>query len=102
MRIGAQLTARATYLGIPSICALSAYAGPACIFQARRVSRRKIRLSKTLTTREEIMKRLIALLMIAGSAMTALAGCNTISGAGEDVSAAGHAVTNTADKSKPN
>jgi len=44
------------------------------------------------------MKRLIALLMIAGSAMTALAGCNTVSGAGQDVSAAGHAVTNSADK----
>jgi len=44
------------------------------------------------------MKRLIALLMIAGSAVTALAGCNTVAGAGQDVSNAGHAVTNSADK----
>jgi predicted small secreted protein len=48
------------------------------------------------------MKRLIALLMIAGAAMTALAGCNTVAGAGQDVTAAGHAVTNSADKNKPN
>jgi predicted small secreted protein len=31
-----------------------------------------------------------------------IAGCNTIAGAGEDVSATGKAVTNAADKSKPN
>jgi predicted small secreted protein len=35
--------------------------------------------------------------------MTAMsvAACNTVAGAGQDVSAAGHAVTNTADSAKP-
>lgn len=37
-----------------------------------------------------------ALIAIAAAAF--LAGCNTIKGAGEDVSAAGSAVTNSADK----
>lgn len=30
-----------------------------------------------------------------------LAGCNTVAGAGEDLSAAGHAITNTAEKVVP-
>jgi len=42
-------------------------------------------------------------LLILFAAMTALsvAACNTVAGAGEDVSSAGHAVTNTADAAKP-
>jgi len=42
-------------------------------------------------------------LFILFAAMTAIsvAACNTVAGAGQDVSAAGHAVTNTADKAKP-
>ncbi|UOO81117.1 entericidin A/B family lipoprotein [Uruburuella testudinis] len=38
------------------------------------------------------------LILTAIAAAAFLAGCNTIAGAGEDVSAAGSAVTNTADK----
>lgn len=44
------------------------------------------------------MTRLIALLLIAGSAVAALAGCNTTAGAGQDISKAGSAITNSADK----
>ncbi|TDV38327.1 putative small secreted protein [Paraburkholderia caballeronis] len=44
------------------------------------------------------MKRYIALLLVVAS--TALAACNTVAGAGEDLSAGGHAVTNSAEKSK--
>lgn len=46
-----------------------------------------------------MMTRLIALLLIAGSA-AALAGCNTMAGAGEDISSGGHAITNSAEKAK--
>jgi predicted small secreted protein len=44
------------------------------------------------------MRKLI-LLMVAAAAMTTAA-CNTVAGAGKDVSAAGHAVTNTATDAK--
>ena len=46
-----------------------------------------------------MMTRLIALLLIAGSA-AALAGCNTMAGAGQDISSGGHAITNSAEKAK--
>ncbi len=41
-------------------------------------------------------------LLILFAAMTAMsvAACNTVAGAGQDVSSAGHAVTGTADKTK--
>jgi len=39
-------------------------------------------------------------MLVAGS--TFLASCNTVAGAGKDVSTAGHAVTNTADDAKKN
>lgn len=45
------------------------------------------------------MTRLIALLLLAGTAMLA-AGCNTMAGAGQDISQGGHALTNEADKAK--
>ncbi|WP_460902497.1 entericidin A/B family lipoprotein [Paraburkholderia jirisanensis] len=45
------------------------------------------------------MTRLIALLLIAGAA-TALSGCNTVSGAGQDISKGGQAISNSADKAK--
>ncbi|MEM5325371.1 entericidin A/B family lipoprotein [Paraburkholderia sp. JHI2823] len=45
------------------------------------------------------MKRMIALFLITAS-MAALAACNTMAGAGEDVSAGGHALTNSAEKAK--
>jgi predicted small secreted protein len=40
------------------------------------------------------MRKLVVL--AASAAMLLVAGCNTIAGAGKDVSAVGHAVTNTA------
>jgi predicted small secreted protein len=46
------------------------------------------------------MKKLIALMALAGI-VVAVAGCNTIEGAGKDVKAAGSAVEKAADKSKP-
>ena len=48
------------------------------------------------TQGELLMTRLIALLLIAGTA--ALAGCNTMAGAGQDISKGGNAITNSADK----
>lgn len=39
-------------------------------------------------------------IMVAIAASMAVSACNTISGAGKDVSAAGHAVTNTAEDVK--
>lgn len=44
------------------------------------------------------MTRLFALLLIAASAT--LAGCNTMAGAGEDISHGGHALTHSADEHK--
>jgi entericidin B len=44
------------------------------------------------------MTRLIALLLIAGTA--ALAGCNTVAGAGQDISKGGNAISNTAEQAK--
>jgi len=45
------------------------------------------------------MRRIFALL--AATAALAVAACNTVEGAGRDVSAAGHAVTDTAADAKP-
>ena len=44
------------------------------------------------------MRKLVSLLLVAG-AMT-VGACNTVEGAGRDVSSAGHAVSKTADKAK--
>ena len=44
------------------------------------------------------MTRLIALLLIAGTA--ALAGCNTMAGAGQDISNGSHDLTNSAEQAK--
>ncbi len=44
------------------------------------------------------MRKIIVLL--AATAALAVAACNTVEGAGRDVSAAGHAVTNTAQDAK--
>jgi predicted small secreted protein len=44
------------------------------------------------------MTRVIALLLIAGTAL--LAGCNTVAGAGEDISKGGQAIHNTAEQAK--
>ncbi|HEX4181272.1 MAG TPA: entericidin A/B family lipoprotein [Caulobacteraceae bacterium] len=40
------------------------------------------------------------LVLAASAAALLIAGCNTIAGAGKDISAAGHAVTNTANDAK--
>ncbi|QQC64158.1 entericidin A/B family lipoprotein [Paraburkholderia ginsengisoli] len=45
------------------------------------------------------MARLIALLLIAGSAAS-LSACNTVAGAGEDISKGGNAISNSAEKAK--
>ncbi|TAL96574.1 MAG: entericidin A/B family lipoprotein [Paraburkholderia sp.] len=45
------------------------------------------------------MTRLIALLLLAGSTMLAT-GCNTVAGAGEDISKGGNAISNSAEKAK--
>lgn len=42
----------------------------------------------------------LTVLTLAGSA-SLLSACNTVAGAGQDVSATGHAVTNSAEKLKP-
>jgi predicted small secreted protein len=46
--------------------------------------------------REPTTRRLIALLLLAGTAT--LAACNTVAGAGQDISKGGHAITNSAEK----
>ncbi len=45
-----------------------------------------------------MVRKILALALVAGGLMTAA--CNTVAGAGKDVSSAGDAVTGAADKSK--
>ncbi len=49
--------------------------------------------------RKGIASAFLALFLLAGAAVT-LSACNTAAGFGEDMSAAGHAVTNSADRAK--
>ena len=42
------------------------------------------------------------LILFAAMGAMSVSACNTVAGAGQDVSAAGHVVTNTADSAKPN
>ncbi|MBU6487844.1 MAG: entericidin A/B family lipoprotein [Burkholderiales bacterium] len=42
------------------------------------------------------MTRLIALVVLGGTVL--LTACNTVAGAGEDISKGGHAITNSAEK----
>ncbi|HZB93908.1 MAG TPA: entericidin A/B family lipoprotein [Stellaceae bacterium] len=49
--------------------------------------------------RKAFASGLLALVVLAGAAMT-LGACNTTAGFGQDVQAAGHAITNSADKVK--
>ena len=44
------------------------------------------------------MRKVIALALVAGGLL--VSACNTVEGAGKDVSSAGNAVSNAADKSK--
>lgn len=39
-------------------------------------------------------------ILLAAAAAVSIAACNTVAGAGQDVAAAGHAVTNTANDAK--
>ena len=62
----------------------------------------RIRLVTAAGTRNlpkgENMTRFVALILIAATAL--LAGCNTVAGAGEDISKGGQAVHNTAEQAK--
>jgi predicted small secreted protein len=49
--------------------------------------------------RKTIAKAFLTVFLLTGAA-TALSACNTTAGAGKDMSAAGHAITNEADKDK--
>jgi predicted small secreted protein len=49
--------------------------------------------------RMRIANSLLAAFLLAGAAIT-VGGCNTTAGVGQDVSATGHAVTNSAEKVK--
>ncbi len=51
-----------------------------------------------VNTTEQPMRRIVILAALATSML--VAACNTMAGAGQDVSAAGHAVTNTAEDAK--
>ena len=46
------------------------------------------------------MRRFVLLAIVAAAALSAAA-CNTVAGAGKDVSSAGHTVTDTAQDAKP-
>jgi entericidin B len=50
-------------------------------------------------THRSLVSALLSVILLAG-ASTVLGGCNTTAGLGEDVSATGHAVTNSAEKVK--
>jgi entericidin B len=50
-------------------------------------------------TRKSLLSALLSVLVLAG-ATTTLGGCNTAAGVGQDVSATGKAVTNSAEKVK--
>ncbi len=56
-------------------------------------------MTRFATLRLGAARTVLALSLLAGAAMT-LSACNTTAGVGQDVSATGHAVTNTADKAK--
>lgn len=49
--------------------------------------------------RKSLAAAILSLLVIAGAG-SLLTACNTTAGAGEDMSAAGHALTDSADKNK--
>jgi entericidin B len=50
--------------------------------------------------RLRITGRIVATCMLLLTAASLLSACNTIAGAGQDTSAAGRAITNSADKAK--
>ena len=56
-------------------------------------------LSAGIIGNDRVLRKLIILAVLA--ARLATTACNTIAGAGKDVSSTGHAVTDTADDAKP-
>ena len=54
---------------------------------------------ETFTLRRRTTSMVLSLCVLAGAAAF-LSACNTTAGAGQDVSAVGHAVTDTAEKAK--
>ncbi len=57
----------------------------------------KRRLSRPYIVKENMMKKLLAVSFILLVSASALAGCNTVSGAGQDVQAGGRAVQDAAE-----
>jgi predicted small secreted protein len=49
--------------------------------------------------RKGFMKAMVAMLILAGAGVV-LSACNTTEGAGKDISSAGHAISNSAEKNK--
>jgi entericidin B len=49
--------------------------------------------------RKTLVATLLSILLVSGAA-SVLSACNTTAGAGEDMSSAGHAITNSAEKNK--
>ena len=49
--------------------------------------------------RKNIVAVLLSILLLSGAA-SLLSACNTTAGAGEDISATGHAITNSAERDK--
>jgi len=49
--------------------------------------------------RKNLVAILLSILLVSGAA-SLLSACNTTAGAGEDLSATGHAITNSAEKNK--
>ncbi|GEM_PF-2484077 len=56
-------------------------------------------MSQVRALKRSVAATLATMMLLAGAAI-ALSACNTTAGAGKDVSATGHAVTNTADDVK--
>jgi entericidin B len=46
------------------------------------------------------MARLLALLLFVAAGTATLSACNTVAGAGQDISSGGQAISNTAEKAK--
>jgi entericidin B len=65
---------------------------------ALRSPKEKSRIRET-TMRKNLVAILLSIVLVSGAA-SLLSACNTTAGAGEDLSATGHAITNSAEKNK--
>lgn len=54
-------------------------------------------MTSVFTSLPTMLRKLMLLLAVAGFSATALSGCNTVEGAGQDLESAGEAVEDTAD-----